>query len=229
MNFIEQYLFKLGNKENYLEDDYILGEANIEAFEYLKQYPLWASEGFGRMVYLSGKQSSGKTHLASIWQNDTGALKILERDFYNEDIIEKVKSRKFLIIEDIEKLIEFEKKLFFIINIVSETNAFLLVTSKFTPQNIDFYVRDLVSRLKAFNHIEINDPDLEILKGVFIKLLSDRQLRVPAEVLNFIIQRVKRTFADIEKIVNKLDQLSLSAKRNITIPFIKEHLLELNL
>jgi len=229
VSFANQYLFQLGNKETYLEDDYILGSANVEAFELLKHYHLLDDVGYGRMVFLNGAANSGKTHLANIWQSNTGALKILEKDFYNDNYIEKIKSRKFLIIEDIEKLKIFEKKLFFMINRVLENKAYLLVTSCKTPHNLNFDLLDLVSRLKAFNYVAIKDPDLELLRGVFLKLLIDRQLKVSLEILNFIMQRIERTFQAIAEIVNKLDQLSLSTKRNITIPFINEHFSFLNL
>ena len=42
------------------------------------------------------------------------------------------------------------------------------------------------------------------------------------EIFSFITKRINRTYLDIYNFVDRIDKLSLSKKRQITIPLIKE-------
>ena len=42
------------------------------------------------------------------------------------------------------------------------------------------------------------------------------------EILSFIVKRITRTYSDIYYFVDRIDKLSLSKKKQITIPLIKE-------
>ena len=55
------------------------------------------------------------------------------------------------------------------------------------------------------------------------KLFSEKQIIIKnKEIFDFIFRRVHRTYNDIYLFVQKIDQLSLEKKRQLTIPLIKE-------
>ena len=59
--------------------------------------------------------------------------------------------------------------------------------------------------------------------NLLIKLLNDRQIMINNdEIFSFITKRINRTYLDIYNFVDRIDKLSLSKKRQITIPLIKE-------
>ena len=55
-----------------------------------------------------------------------------------------------------------------------------------------------------------------------MKLFADRQLRVPPEVVRFLLLRMERSFAEAERIVDALDAASLAARKEITVPLARQ-------
>ena len=116
-----------------------------------------------------------------------------------------------------------EEKLFYLINHCYNNNLKILITSQLSLLDCQFKLNDLLSRLKSFYFIEILNPDDELIINLLIKLLYDRQIKINNdEIFSFIIKRINRTYLDIYNFVDKVDKLSLSQKRQITIPLIKE-------
>ena len=89
--------------------------------------------------------------------------------------------------------------------------------------NYIFELKDLSSRLKSFNFIEIKKPDDELIVNLINKLLYDKQIIINnSEIFSYVLKRIKRTYKDIYLLVDKIDKLSLEKKRELTVPLIKE-------
>ena len=96
-------------------------------------------------------------------------------------------------------------------------------TSSIDIKTYEFKLKDLYSRLREFYYIEIETPDDEMCKMLMVKLFTDKQIIIKnKEIFEFIFNRVRRTYLDIYIFVEKLDNLSLEKKRQLTIPLIKE-------
>ena len=116
-----------------------------------------------------------------------------------------------------------EEKLFYLINHCYNNNLKILITSELSLLDYQFKLNDLLSRLKSFYFVEILDPNDELIINLLVKLLYDRQIKINNdEIFSFIIKRINRTYLDIYNFVDNVDKLSLSQKRQITIPLIKE-------
>ena len=62
-----------------------------------------------------------------------------------------------------------------------------------------------------------------MLLNILTKLLIDKQFVINShEIFDFIIKRANRSYEEMFILVNKLDQLSIEKKRQLTIPLIKE-------
>ena len=84
-------------------------------------------------------------------------------------------------------------------------------------------MKDLVSRIKTFHYSKINNPDDDMLLKILTKLFIEKQFIINSnEIFEFIIRRANRSYETVFDIVNKLDNLSLEKKRQLTIPLIKE-------
>lgn len=70
--------------------------------------------------------------------------------------------------------------------------------------------------------IEIKAPDDDLLSCLLVKLFMDRQIIISPELLNYIIANMQRSFSFARKIVAEVDRISLSRKRAVTLPIIKE-------
>ena len=98
-----------------------------------------------------------------------------------------------------------------------------LITSNDKINEIVFKYNDLSSRLKTFSILEINQPNDEMLLTILTKLLIEKQFIINSnDIFEYILRRVDRSYHGINKIVDKLDTLSLEKKRQLTIPLIKE-------
>lgn len=176
----------------YTSEDFIVTNANIEAFRALSNTHLWPEN---RMLLL-GEEGSGKSHLCDIFHHLHG---------------------KALICENIE-LIEDEEYLFHLINGSKTTNCSLLLTATTLPR---FQLNDLQSRINATHKVLIKPADDYLLRIILSKHFTDRQLPVKDEVIDYILNHGDRSYKAIKRTVDKIDKLSLAAKRNITIPLVK--------
>jgi chromosomal replication initiation ATPase DnaA len=205
----KQNIFKYQLNESNDLDNFFVNSTNVDAFNFITNEYL-------DNIFLIGPKKSGKTHLLNIWSEINKAI-IFNNNF--NTIIESNKNVAFdNILSDIN-----EEEVFHIINHCKNSNLKILLTSSYALNNYKFILADLKSRIKTFNHSIINDPDDEMCKIILTKLLHEKQVIVKnKEIFEFIYNRVNRTYKDIYLVIEKIDQLSLEKKRQLTIPLIKE-------
>jgi chromosomal replication initiation ATPase DnaA len=207
-----QALLDLELPQDYQPGDYIVSLCNVDAYKVIKGDVDWPNN----QLLLIGEEGSGKSHLASIWQEKTGA--IILKDCEN---FQKYQDNSSFILEDIEML-KNEEYLFHLINFCRNNSFRLLLTSSTLPE---FTLTDLRSRINSIQKVLIKNPDDEIIKILFLKHFTDRQLKVASEVIDFMVLRTDRSFKSIKLLVSAIDKLSLKEKRNITIPMVKKVML----
>ena len=116
-----------------------------------------------------------------------------------------------------------EECIFHLINHCNINKLRILITSNLNINQHKFILKDLLSRLKTFNYVNIKKPDDEILINVLTKLLTEKQFIIKNKgIFEFLLNRVNRTYEDIYQIVEKMDRISLEKKRQLTIPLIRE-------
>jgi chromosomal replication initiation ATPase DnaA len=86
---------------------------------------------------------------------------------------------------------------------------------------------DLVSRLKAASLAQLGAPDDALLRGVLVKLFSDRQIAVDEATISFMLSRMERSLAMARRLVAEIDARALEARAEVTRPFIAKILAEL--
>ena len=209
---IKQNIFNFKLKSNYENDNFFVSQSNELAHKVLLN-----DNNPEKYLYLKGPSKSGKSHLGLLWQNINKALSLNNNNY---DKIIKYKSNVFI---DNFKLLFDEEKIFHLINHCYNNNLRILITSKYSPSEYKFNIKDLSSRIKSFYFVEILQPDDQLINHLLIKLLYDRQIKLKNDdIFSFILKRINRTYLDIYNLVDKIDELSLSKKKQITIPLIKE-------
>ena len=89
------------------------------------------------------------------------------------------------------------------------------------------YKRQLTSRLRAAEAVEIRAPEDELLERLLTRLCADRQLSLNFSVRNFLLTHLPRTAAALREAVARLDHATLDQGKKITRPFAAEVLAEL--
>jgi chromosomal replication initiation ATPase DnaA len=197
--------------------DFLTGAANAEAIALIDAWPNWPA----RTVLLAGPIGSGKSHLVEIWRGKAGAGVTAAATLAVPDV-EALLASGAVAIEDLHAGPIDEAVLFHLLNIATERNAAVLMTSRLWPSSLPLALEDLVSRLRAAYRVELAEPDDGLLRRVLTKLLADRQLIVDRAVVDFVVTRMERSLGTASMMVDRLDQEALAAGRAITVPFAAE-------
>ena len=199
--------FKFSNFYNY--KDFYVNETNTNAVEGI------LDNNFVNK-FLIGPNKSGKTFLGNIWLKKNKAIN------FNKNFNDIINNKKAVFIDDIEKKNN-EEEIFHIINHCKLYKIKILVTSNLNINEINFSLKDLISRLKSFSLYKIQNPDDDMLLKILTKLFVDKQFVINSnDIFPYILKRANRSYEEMIFIVEKLDSLSLEKKRQLTIPLIKE-------
>jgi len=208
MNFQQYFNYQFVEKKD--EDNYFVNQTNREAFDVI------SDNNFDQNIFLFAPKKSGKSHLINIWKEKNNAL------IFYKNFSKIIKSNKNVAVDD-TLLSRSEEELFHIINHCKLFNLKIFLTSSVDLNNLNFKLKDLYSRLRSFYYLKINKPDDEMCKMYMTKLFLEKQIIIKnKEIFDYIFNRVNRTYFNIYSVVEKIDNLSLEKKRQLTIPLIRE-------
>lgn len=211
-----QLPFDLGHVPAYALSEFLPAEGNAEALARVVGWAGWPDFQFG----LVGPAGSGKTHLAHIFCDLTGGLRLVGADLTVERLPE-LAAAPAVALEDADRRVD-EAALFHLYNLMKEGRRRLLITGRLAPSRWPLALADLRSRLATVPLAEIRPPDDRLLESVLLKLFADRQLPVTPEVVAFILPRMERSFDGARALVARIDRLSLASHRRITVPLVRE-------
>lgn len=197
----------LGHTAGTSRDDLVVSESNRDAAAFIERWPDWTSP----VVVLAGPTGSGKSHLAAVWRQVSGAA-LLEAGAVGEPPA----GARAMLIEDADRPGLDQTGLFHLINAVRAVGGHLLLTARRFPSAWPLTLPDLRSRLNAATVVEIHEPDDRLLAGAIVKLFADRQVQVDASVVQFLVRRIERSLSSAIAVVDALDRAALERKVRIS-------------
>jgi chromosomal replication initiation ATPase DnaA len=203
-----QIPFSLGHEPALSRDDLIVTPANAEAVSMIDRWPDWPSA----VVVLAGPAGSGKSHLAAVWQEWSGAASLPVADLAGM----AGAPAGPVLVDGIGEQPFDEAALFHLVNSVQSNGTHLLLTSRRFPLAWGAQLPDLVSRLRVATTVEVHEPDDALLEGVIAKLFADRQVDVEPHVVSYLARRIERSVATAIDVVDRLDRAALEEKSRIT-------------
>ncbi|MDX1580200.1 MAG: DnaA/Hda family protein [Alphaproteobacteria bacterium] len=201
-------------------EDFLVAPCNEAAVKWIDAWPEWP----GRVLVLVGPAGSGKSHLGNVWRTLAGAAEMEE---VSDERTAAALEAGIPVLLDINSRVEDEEALLHLINWARERKAGLLITATEPPAKWRITLPDLRSRLQAAPIAALGPPDDDILGALLIKQFADRQLRVPTDVVEFVLARMERSYATVRRLVEELDRAALSEKRAITVPLARQVLQKL--
>ena len=205
-----QLALDLSYEESFHRDDFLASASNEAALAMVERWPDWPA----RILALIGPAGSGKSHLAAIWAERTGA-RFLSARAISETSLPAALATGALVLEDAVAQSFDQRALFHLINLAREEQAFVLLTAESPPAAWPISLPDLASRLRAAPTVSLHAPDEALLRAVLAKLFADRQVQVDESLLAFLVPRIERSLTAAREVVGRLDAEALRLRRPI--------------
>ena len=219
----EQLIFNFPFKKSYLSQDFYVSKNNFEAFKLIESWPKWP----GRFVNIYGPKGCGKTHLINILKEKIQCVLTTARKV-DRKILDKYKLKECLIIDDFENNIN-EDLLYSIINLATQDNKYLIISTLNSIKKFNVELKDLRSRFTSFIDIGIDLPTDDLLRVILTKNFSDKQIRISGKTIDYILKNIDRSYEQVNLFTNSVDSLSLRKAKPINLQLIKKALGELKL
>ena len=178
------------------DDDFLISDSNRVAFDHLRHWTVWPVMA----TLLTGPRKSGRSLLGRIFVRRTGG-----RLFDNAEEHD-------------------EEALFHAWNDAQERRKPMLLIADLPPPAWEVRLPDLKSRLAATPHHNLAEPDDALLARLIPKLLSDRGVLLPMDLVDYLVPRIERSYVAVQRVVDLLDRAALSHRRRMTLPLAREAL-----
>lgn len=194
--------------------DFLVAPANALAVGMLDAPARWPQ---GRLL-LTGPEGSGKSHLAAIAASEAGLNPVRGASLRPDDA-PLLAAPGLVVIDDADEVAgndTAECALFHLWNLSAQHGTRLVLTAGTAPRGWGIRLPDLLSRMEAMTAIRIGPPDETLLGAVLVKLLADRQMAVPAGLIDWLLPRMDRDLGLARRLVAALDQQAMAEKRAVT-------------
>ncbi len=197
-------------------EDFLIASSNEAAVAMLDLWPDWPNPA----LLIVGPQGSGKSHLAEVFRMRAGGPKVNASEL-KVDGVPKLLADGACVVEDLpgEGGAGTETALFHLLNMAKETGGYVLLTARSYPARWNIGLQDLASRLAAAPAVSLGTPSDTLLRGLLVKLFSDRQVAVDESVIGYLVRNMERSGEAARLLVNELDRRSLEVKAAVTRPF----------
>ena len=206
-----QLALALPHAESFGREDFLEGPANAAGLALIESWPDWPN----RVMLLAGPEGSGKSHLAAIWAEQAGARSTSAHALTPAAVPGELATGA-LVVEDLKGSECDERALFHLLNLAREDAAYVLITTRQLPSAQPIELRDLRSRLRAIPVVSLLPPDDQLLRALIVKFCADRQLTIDEPIVNFVANRIERSFAAARQAVALLDTEALRLGRPVT-------------
>ena len=145
----------------------------------------------------------------------------------DDKTLDLFKTKECLIIEDFNNNIE-EKLLYSVINMATQDNKYLIISSPISLKKFKIKLKDLNSRFTSFIDIDIDLPTDDLIRVILTKNFSDKQIQISKKNIDYILNNIDRSYEKINLFSSSIDNLSLAKAKPINLQLIKKVLQKLN-
>ena len=197
--------------------DFLPAQSNREAYDAVLAWPAWPTMA----LLVLGPEGAGKTHLARIWAGRSRAVSFAAADVWEPaEPLSRLGEASAAVVEGVDAL-EDEAQLFHLYNVLAERHGHLLLTAEQPMTAWRLRLPDLRSRLATAWSVRIDQPCDALLAALLVKQFADRQIRVEAGVVDYLVSRMERSFVSVRRVVDGLDKASLRSGRPIRLPLAR--------
>lgn len=186
-------------------DDFVVSSTNAAAHAALERFP----SGDDVRLALVGPAGAGKSHLAAVWAERTGAA-VLTSETRADAGLSMLEGRPVLL-EDADRASD--ETLFHLYNLAGVQGGALLVTSRTRPVRWKTALPDLRSRLGALRVVEIAEPDDAVLRTLLERHFGRRSVAPSKELIDYLLPRMERSAEGVRALVDEIDETASADRR----------------
>jgi chromosomal replication initiation ATPase DnaA len=190
----------------FIAADFLQAPSNADALAWLAPGAAWPQH----RLALWGPEGCGKTHLLHVWAARTGARLLAGGTLPREP----ERAERPVAVDDADTAADLP--LLHLLNASAEAGQPVLLAARTPPSRWDAALPDLISRLRATNAVEINQPEESLLRALLARLLYERQLAVAEPIQDWLRLRLPRTPAAMREVAARLDRAALVSGGRVT-------------
>lgn len=224
---MEQLPLGVQLRERATFDAFVIGQ-NDELVTRLKS----AASGRERLAaWLWGAEGCGRTHLlqamcaaaplgARVVYLPMGQLGGAAGEFLGGAL-----GVELLCLDDLDVVVgdaEIERALFVAFRRIEEQGGSLIATATRPPATLAWNLADIGSRFSATEIFQVRSLDDAGRQEVLHRRAAQRGLELPEDTARYLLRRFPRDMASLGRLLDEIDDASLSAQRRLTVPFVRE-------
>ncbi len=225
---MEQLPLHFEFRANQTFNDFFPG-ANLELIEHLRRCIAGTGEPF---IYLWGKTGEGKSHLLQACCHEAQHLELASfyldltpAGSFDPQMLGGLERYDLVCFDNIESIAgrpAWEIAFFNFFNRHRDLNHKLIVSSALAPSSLGIELPDLKTRLNWGLGLKIQPLDDDDRMAALIFKARQRGLEISPQAGRFLLTHTERDLASLWNALDKLDLASLSARRKLTVPFLKQ-------
>ncbi len=217
---MNQLLLPFIAEKNLTKSEFLILPENTKAVKSLTSFLQQKNFTESRLhsLILKGETLCGKSHLLRHLAEKHSLEIFTAEEIATKNLTNLFDKNRFYAIENIE-LIKNEELILNILNSANDAHAFLILTTqKISP----FQLRDLQSRWKNIQVLEIKNPDENSIKQILSYQLSNKQIKLSSVNLNFLAKSISQNYETIFSLVKLLEFYSGQKNKILTRDDLKE-------
>ena len=214
---IRQTTLDFPSSNNHARGRFIIGACNAMAADWIDRWPEWP--GMIRSLIIHGPRSSGKTHLASIWTETSGATTLT----HLKDGIDHLDPAKHYVLDGIAPTSDWPDDMVFLaLTRFTGAAGSLLMLADQSPASMPWKLADVASRLAVINTAQITTPDDAMLHDLLQKLADDKGLALDEDIITYIVKRMERRYESAVHTIQALDEMSITEKKKVNLSMARK-------
>jgi chromosomal replication initiator protein len=211
-------------------DSFVVCDGNAGALQFSRRI---ADPGDSEnLLYIHGPAGSGKTHLLKAIGQVMGAntnrpvpYLSCREPFTAEEFCSRFDAAEALIVDDLQLIPDdtsLRAALWQVFNDFHSSGRKIALAGQYFPRDLPFLDDHLISRLLWGLVARVDVSDDHSRQMILKKIAGDRQVRIPDDVVDFILMTTSREVGDLIFAFESVYRLSMVLKRRITLPLARE-------
>lgn len=178
-----------------------------------------------KLLYLHGPSGSGKTHLLKSIASVSVPYISFRTPPAPHDLVTIFKSAAGLVVDDLHEAPDdpaLKASLWQLFNEFHTSGRPIAMAGLVPPRELTALDEHLTSRLLWGLVARLDTSDDSSRRMILLKVVEDRQIRVPDDVIDYILSTTSREVGDLIACFDRLYRFSMAKNRRITLPLMRE-------